>query len=113
MGAVAGIAGALLSSTSGSGQKDTIGQANASQASAISNAQNDKPDIKSAEVKEVSGDTDTTPSTKTESSGSNMNWEELARAAKSLLDEHTSQGSPAPITANTISQANPLANFSR
>lgn len=112
MGAVAGIAGALLSSTANSGQKDNIGQANASQASALSNAQNDKPDIKSADVKEVSGNTDTTP-TKTESSGSNVNWEELARAAKSLLDEHTSQGSPAPITANTISQANPLANFSR
>ena len=110
MGAVAGIAGALLSSTSKSGQKDTIGQANASQSSALNIAQNNTPDIKSADVKAVSGSTDTTP-TKTESSGSNVNWAELAKTAKSLLDSNASSGSSAPITANPASQANPLANF--
>ena len=40
-----------------------------------------------------------------------MNWAELAKAAKGLLDEHTSHGSPAPVTVNTTSQASPLANF--
>lgn len=105
MGAVAGIASAVLSSTAQSGQQGTSSQTNASQSSAISNAQNNKPDIKSAEVKSVTE----TPKTNTENSS--MNWAELAKAAKGLLDEHTSSGSPSPITVNTISQASPLANF--
>lgn len=105
MGAVAGIASAVLSSTAQSGQQGTSSPTNASQSSAISNAQNSKPDIKSAEVKSVTE----TPKTNTENSS--MNWAELAKAAKGLLDEHTSSGSPSPITVNTISQASPLANF--
>ena len=114
MGAVAGIAGALLGSTSKSGQKDNIGQTSASsQASTISNAQNSTPDIKSADVKAVSGNTGT-PAPKTESSGSSTNWAELAKNAKGLLDGLNSSGSsPAPITANPASQVSPLANFSR
>lgn len=106
MGAVAGIASAVLNSTAQSGQKDNLGQSNASsQTPAISNAQNSKPDIKSAEVKSVTE----TPKTNTENSS--MNWAELAKAAKGLLDEHTSHGSPASVTFNTTSQASPLANF--
>lgn len=111
MGAVAGIAGAVLNGTAQSGQKDNLGQSNASsQTTAISNAQNSTPDIKSAEVKDVPDNTETSVP-KTESSGSSINWAELAKAAKGLLDEHTSSGSPSPITVNEISQASPLANF--
>lgn len=105
MGAIASIAGAVLGGTAQSGQQGTSSPTNASQSPAISNAQNSKPDIKSAEVKSVTE----TPKTNTENSS--MNWAELAKAAKGLLDEHTSRGSPSPITANTISQASPLANF--
>ena len=107
MGAVAGIASAVLDSTAKSGQQGTSSPTNASQSSAITNAQNSKPYIKSAKVKSVTE----TPVPKTESSGSSMNWAELAKAAKGLLDEHTSHGSPAPVTVNTTSQASPLANF--
>ena len=43
MGAVAGIASAVLGSTAKSGQQGALSSTNASQSSAISNAQNSKP----------------------------------------------------------------------
>lgn len=111
MAKVATIAASLLSSEAKSGQKDNIGQANASTpGTAISNTQNNNPDIKSAEVKEVS-DTPKSEAPKVESSGSSvMDWEKLAKVA-SQLENITKTNTPAPITANTISQASPLANF--
>lgn len=111
MAEVATIAAALLSSEANSGQKDNIGQSNASsQVGAISNAQNNNPDIKSAEVKGVS-DTPKPEAPKAESSGSSgMDWEKLAKIA-GQLENITKTDTPAPITANTISQASPLANF--
>lgn len=111
MAEVATIAASLLSSEAKSGQKDNVGQANASTpGTAISNAQNNNPDIKSAEVKEVS-DTSKSEAPKVESSGSSvMDWEKLAKVA-SQLENITKTNTPAPITTNTISQASPLANF--
>lgn len=111
MAKVATIAASLLSSEAKSGQKDNVGQANASTpGAAISNAQNNNPDIKTAEVKGVS-DTPKSEAPKVENSGSSvMDWEKLAKVA-SQLENITKTNTPAPITANTISQASPLANF--
>ena len=111
MAEVAKIAASLLSSEAQSGQKDNVEQANASTpGTAISNAQNNNPDIKTAEVKEVSG-TPKPETPKAESSGSGgMDWEKLAKIA-GQLENITKTDTPAPITANTISQASPLANF--
>ena len=110
MGKVAEIAKDVLENTVKSEQQNNIGQANASQASSISNAQNNSPDIKSAEVKGAS-DTPKSETPKTESSeGGGMDWEKLANVA-SQLGNVTNNSTPAPITVNTISQANPLANF--
>ncbi len=111
MAEVATIAAEILGSEAQSGQKDNLGQANASTpVTAISNAQNNSPDIKSAEVKGVS-DTPKPEAPKAESSGGGgMDWEKLANVA-SQLENITKTNTPAPITVNTISQANPLANF--
>ena len=110
MGAVAEFAREILGNTANSGQQNNIGQANASQASAISNAQNGTPDIKSAEVKGAS-DTPKPEAPKAESSeGGGMDWEKLAKVA-GQLENITKTNTPAPIVANTISQASPLANF--
>ena len=110
MAEVATVAAEILGSEAQSCQKDNLGQANASTpGTAISNAQNNSPDIKSAEVKGVS-DTPKPEAPKAESSGGGMDWEKLANVA-SQLENITKTNTPAPITVNTISQANPLANF--
>ena len=115
MGAVASIAGAVLNSTAKSGQQtpSQVNPVSGSSSSAISTAGNDSPKVNTADVKKVGSTPDTkddakkAPDTK---SSSGMDWESLAKIA-GQLESMTNNQVSAPITANSISQASPLANF--
>lgn len=115
MGAVAQVAGAVLNSTAKSGQKEQSQVNPVSETSGISGAGNDSPDINTADVKEVGGTPDTDgdkPDTKkaNDTNSSGTDWEKLAKVA-GQLESMTNNQVSAPITANPISQASPLANF--
>ena len=108
MGAVAGILGSAISASGQTGQKGDM-QNSVSQTSPVSNAGNDNPDIKEAKVEKAAepvGETKEIEAPKAE--GEKMDWKKLSR----LADELTApQGSPAPITTNSVSNTQPIANF--
>ena len=113
MGAIAGIASSALSATGQSGQKGNMQQNNVSQTtSPISNNGNNVPDIKEAKVEKVAepvGETNVVEAPKTEGNGAGkIDWKGLANLAGGLT---APQGSPAPITANNVSNTQPIANF--
>ena len=111
MGAVAGILGSAVSATGQSGQKGDM-QNSVSQTSPISNAGNDNPDIKEAKVEKAAepvGETKEIEAPKAEGDGAGkMDWGKLSKLADELT---ASQGSPAPITTNSVSNTQPIANF--
>lgn len=114
MGAIAGVVGSALSATGKSGQKGDMQQNNVSQASPVSNNNgNNLPDIKEAKVEKaaepVGGTTEIkgVEAPKAEGAGK-MDWGKLSKLADGLT---APQGSPAPITANNVSNTQPIANF--
>ena len=115
MGAIAGVVGSALSATGQSGQKGDMQQNNVPQASPVSNNNNGNnlPDIKEAKVEKaaepVGGTTEIkgVEAPKAEGAGK-MDWGKLSKLADGLT---SSQGSPAPITANNVSNTQPIANF--
>lgn len=114
MGAVAGILGSAISASGQTGQKGDM-QNSVSQTSPVSNAGNDNPDIKEAKVEKaaepVGGATEAkeieAPKAEGEGAGK-MDWGKLSKLADELT---ASQGSPAPITTNSVSNTQPIANF--
>lgn len=112
MGAVAGILGSAISASGQTGQKGDM-QNSVSQTSPVSNAGNDSPDIKEAKVENaaepVGGATETKEIEAPKTEGAEkMDWKKLSRLADELT---ASQGSPAPITTNSVSNTQPIANF--
>ena len=115
MGAIAGIVGSALSATGQSGMKGDMQQNNVSQTASVSNTGNNAPDIKEAKVEKaaepVGGTTETkaVEAPKAEGAGAEkIDWKKLSR----LADELTApQGSPAPITANSVANTQSIANF--
>ena len=112
MGAIAGILGSAISATGQSGQKGDMQQNNVSQISSANNNGNSLPDIKEAKVEKAAepiGETKTVEAPKAEGNGAEkIDWRKLSR----LADELTApQGSSAPITANNVSNTQPIANF--
>ena len=108
MGAIAGIIGSAVSATGQSGQKGDMQQNNVSQTASVSNTGNNAPEMKEAKVEKAAepvGETNKVEAPKAE--GEKMDWGKLSR----LVDELTaSQGSPAPITTNSVN-TQPIANF--
>ena len=113
MGAVAGILGSAVSATGQTGQKGDM-QNSVSQTSPISNAGNDNPDIKEAKVEKAAEPVEETkeieaPKAEGDGDGAGkMDWGKLSKLADELT---ASQGSPAPITTNSVSNTQPIANF--
>ena len=114
MGAIAGVVGSALSATGQSGQKGDMQQNNVPQASPVSNNNNGNnlPDIKEAKVEKAAepvGETTKVEAPKAEGNGAGkMDWGKLSKLADGLT---SSQGSPAPITANSVANTQPIANF--
>lgn len=111
MGAIAGIIGSAVSATGQSGQKGDMQQNNVSQTSQISNAGNNAPEMKEAKVEKAAepvGETKEIEAPKAEGEGAGkMDWGKLSKLADELT---ASQGSPAPITTNSVN-TQPIANF--
>lgn len=115
MGAIAGVVSSALSATGKSGQKGDMQQNNVSQASPVSNNNNGNnlPDIKEAKVEKAAepagGTTEIkgVEAPKAEGAGK-MDWKGLANLAGGLT---APQGGSAPITANNVSNTQPIANF--
>ena len=112
MGAIAGIVGSALSATGQSGQKGDMQQNNVSQTASVSNTGNNAPEMKEAKVEKAAepvGGTKAVEAPKAEGAGAEkIDWKKLSR----LADELTApQGSPAPITANNVSNTQSIANF--
>jgi hypothetical protein len=111
--AVGGIIGNLLSSTNQAGQKETTSMGQTSQSSSISNANNNTPDIKTAEVKDAAK-----PMPQSETSqeaekpkapeSETKDWSKLASMAQNLM---SSGGQSQNMNFNATSQAQPLATF--
>ena len=115
MGAIAGVVGSALSATGQAGQKGDMQQNNVSQTAPVNNNGNNLPDIKEAKVEKAAEPVGGTTETKTveapkaEGAGAGkMDWGKLSKLADGLTG---SQGSPAPITANNVSNTQPIANF--
>ena len=112
MGAIAGVVGSALSATGQSGQKGDMQQNNVSQTAPISNTGNSNPDIKEAKVEKaaepIGGTTEIKEVESPKAGGEKMDWKSLANLAGGLT---ASQGSPAPIAANNVSNTQPIANF--
>lgn len=108
MGAIAGIAGAVLSGTGQSGQKGVSGEGNASQQNTniSGNGGMSQPEMKTADVDKAA---ETTEEPKKEKSGSNVDWAELAKMATGLLS--SGNGSSAPISVGNASNGGTIANF--
>lgn len=112
MGAIAGVIGSALSATGQSGMKGDMQQDNVSRTAPVNNNGNNLPDIKEAKVEKAAepvGGTKEVEAPKTESEGAEkIDWKKLSR----LADELTApQGSPAPITANSVANTQSIANF--
>lgn len=112
MGAIAGVVGSALSATGQSGQKGDMQQNNVSRTAPVNNNGNNLPDIKEAKVEKAAepvGETKTVEAPKAEGAGAGkMDWGKLSKLADGLT---APQGSPAPITANNVSNTQPIANF--
>ena len=115
MGAIAGVVGSALSASGQSGQKGDMQQNNVSQTSPISNNGNSSPDIKEAKVEKAAEPIGGTTEIKEVEApkaggegGGKMDWKSLANLAGGLT---APQGSPAPITANNVSNTQSIANF--
>lgn len=115
MGAIAGIVGSALSSTGQSGMKGDMQQNDVSQTASVSNTGNNAPEMKEAKVEKaaepIGGTTGikTVEAPKAEGEGAGkMDWGKLSKLASGLT---APQGSPAPITANNVSNTQPIANF--
>lgn len=111
MGAIAGIIGSAVSATGQSGQKGDMQQNNVSQTASVSNAGNNAPEMKEAKVEKaaepVGGATEAKEIEAPKAEGGKMDWGKLSK----LADELTApQGSPAPITSNSVN-TQPIANF--
>lgn len=122
MAAAASIIGSVLSSESASGDTSKVGEANVAQNNTnIANTQNQKPDIKTTEVKNA---VDTTPNGSATSAtpsigeikdnkestatNSSSNWADIAKMAQGLLSSSSQQQ---PVSANSVSQPQQIANF--
>ena len=82
MGAVAGIAGAVLNSASQSGQKDNSNISQVSKGGNISNAGNQQANIQNAQIQPAASNA---PQFTSPNNGSgNLSWEQMAQMAKSL-----------------------------
>lgn len=82
MGAVAGIAGSLLSSSAQSGQKDNSNTSQVSKGGNISNAGNQQANIQNAQIQPAASNA---PQFTSPNNGSgNLSWEQMAQMAKSL-----------------------------
>lgn len=82
MGAVAGIAGSVLSSASQSGQKDNANVGQVSKGGNISNAGNQQANIQNAQIQPAASNT---PQFTSPNNGSgNLSWEQMAQMARSL-----------------------------
>ena len=112
MGAIAGIVGSAISATGQSGQKGDMQQNNVSRTAPLNNNGNNLPEIKEAKVEKAAepiGETKTVEAPKAEGNGAGkMDWGKLSKLADGLT---APQGSPAPITANNVSNTQPIANF--
>ena len=112
MGAIAGVVGSALSATGQSGMKGDMQQDNVSRTAPLNNNGNNLPDIKEAKVEKAAepiGGTTEVEAPKAEGGGAEkIDWKKLSR----LADELTApQGSPAPITANSVANTQSIANF--
>lgn len=114
MGAIAGVVGSALSATGQAGQKGDMQQNSVSQTSPVNNNNNGNnlPDIKEAKVEKaaepVGGTTEIKEVEAPKAGGGKMDWKGLANLAGGLT---ASQGSPAPISANNVSNTQSIANF--
>lgn len=82
MGAVAGIAGSLLSSSAQSGQKDNSNTSPVSKGGNISNAGNQQANIQNAQIQPAASNA---PQFTSPNNGSgNLSWEQMAQMARSL-----------------------------
>lgn len=117
MGAIAGVVGSALSATGQAGQKGDMQQNSVSQTAPVNNNNNGNnlPDIKEAKVEKAAEPVGGATETKTVEApkaggagGGKMDWKSLANLAGGLT---ASQGSPAPITANNVSNTQSIANF--
>lgn len=82
MGAVAGIAGAVLNSASQSGQKDNSNAGQVSKGGNISNAGNQQANVQNAQIQPAASNA---PQFTSPNNGSgNLSWEQMAQMAKSL-----------------------------
>lgn len=111
MGAIAGIIGSAVSASGQSGQKGDMQQNNVSQTASVSNAGNNVPEMKEAKVEKAAepvGEAKGIEAPKAEGEGAGkMDWGKLSKLADELT---ASQGSPAPITTNSVN-TQPIANF--
>lgn len=82
MGAVAGIAGSVLSGAAQSGQKDNTDNGRVSQGGNISNAGNQQANIQTAPVQPVNS-----PQVTSSNNGGNISWEQMAQMAKGLTSK--------------------------
>jgi len=122
MAAVAGIIGSVLGSEAASGDESKVGEANVAQNNTnIANTQNQKPDIKTTEVKNA---VDTTPNGSatsdthsigeikdnkgTTATNSSPNWADIAKMAQGLLSSGNQQQT---VSVNSVSQPQQIANF--
>lgn len=84
MGAVAGIAGSVLSGAAQSGQKDNTDNGRVSQGGNISNAGNQQANIQTAQVLPAAS---SNPQVTSSNNGGNMSWEQMAQMAKGLTSK--------------------------
>lgn len=85
MGAVAGIAGSVLSSSAQSGQKDNTGNGQVSTGGNISNAGNQQANVNGFNVQPAASNA---PQVTSSNNGNgNMDWEQMAKMAKELASK--------------------------
>lgn len=103
MGAAASIIGGAASAAAQGGQKDNTNSNNASNVNPVSNAENQTPEMKTAEVKGAA------TSNSGNDNGNGTNWAQLASLAQSLYQGQG--GRSQDVTVNPASQTSPVANF--
>lgn len=92
MGAVAGIAGAVLNGAAQSGQKDNTNTSQVSKGGNISNAGNQQANIQNAQIQPAASNA---PQVTSSNNGNgNLSWEQMAQMAKSLNSKKEEEPNP-------------------